>query len=238
MFVRVSNFGIASREAFPEESGPGRKFAQLAAIVASIEQQLVKRTMARAEARKVKSDTRKTALEFIKALASTGRRAAADETGPHPFHLPKQRSATVVLASARLFLEEAERRKEKFVELGMPPTFLTDYGKVVDDLARAVNAQRESGPARRKALAAIEAALQRGSKIIADLDVSVLNTLRADPARLAEWAGARHMDHGSSSSGTKPVVPETDAVVPPVAIAPAADGPAAVRGEEVPPIAA
>jgi hypothetical protein len=30
MFVRVKNFGVANREAFPEESGPGKKFGQAA----------------------------------------------------------------------------------------------------------------------------------------------------------------------------------------------------------------
>jgi hypothetical protein len=165
----------------------------------------------------VKVATRKAAKDFIKAFASTGRRAVADETGPHPFRLPDQKSATVVLATARLFLEEAERRKEQFVELGMPPTFLTDYAKVVDDLAHAIGVQQDSRGARRKAQGAIDAALARGSKIVADLDVTVPNALRADTARLAEWAGARRMDHPSSSGEVRPDTPTTEAVSNPSA---------------------
>lgn len=41
--------------------------------------------------------------------------------------MPSRRSATVVLATARLSMEAAERRKYSFVRLGMPPTFITDF---------------------------------------------------------------------------------------------------------------
>jgi hypothetical protein len=180
--------------------------------VTSIEEQLVRRAQARSGARKVKLSTRKAAKDFIRAFASTGRRAVVDETGPHPFRLPPQKSATVVLATARLFLEEAERRKEKFVELGMPPTFLTDYAKAVDDLANAIGVQQDSRGARRKAQGAIEAALAQGSRIVADLDVTVPNALRGDTSRLAEWAGARRMDHQSSPREANADTQTTEAV--------------------------
>src|SRR6186997_1827710 len=62
----------------------GQKFAQLAAVVATIEEQLVRRARARAEARKVKIATRRSALGHMKAMASTGRQAAGEETGVHP----------------------------------------------------------------------------------------------------------------------------------------------------------
>ena len=206
MFVRVRNFGVASRDVFPEESAAGKKFEQLAGQVKVIEEQLVRQGQARAEARKIKLITRKTARDYLKAVASAGRRAAIDEVGPHPFRLPERRAATVVLATARLFMEEAEERKEKFAELGLPPAFLTDFAKAVDNLAEAVTKQQDSRAARHKARGTIDAAVDRGMKIVGDLDVTVPASLRADLGRLSEWFGARRMDQpGDANPDTPPV---------------------------------
>jgi hypothetical protein len=185
---------------FPESSAAGKKFEQLASEVKMVEGQLVRQGQARAESRKVKLGTRRAAMDLIKAVASAGRRVTTDEVAPHPFRLPRQRSATVVLATARLFLEAAEERKEKFAELGLPPTFLADFTKAVDDLAQAVNLQQDSRGARHRAGGEIDAALARGMGIVADLDVAVPASLRRDPARLAEWFGARRMDQPGESS--------------------------------------
>jgi hypothetical protein len=130
---------------------------------------------------------------------------------PHPFRLPERRSATVVLTTARLFMAEAERRQEKFAELGLPPAFMTDFAKVVDDLAVAVGLQQDSRGARHKARGTIDAALDRGMGIVADLDVTVPASLRADPGRLAEWFGARRMDQPGEGRTDAPGV---DAAAP------------------------
>jgi hypothetical protein len=206
MFVRVRNFGIANRSAFPEESGGGKKFGQLAAVVASIEEQLVRRLQARTEARKVKTATKQAALEGMKAIAATGRRAAIGESAPHPFRMPSRSSATVVLTSARLFSQEAAERKEKFMELGMPPTFLEDFDRAVQDLADAVVLKHDSRGARKLADAAIDAALARGMAIVADLDVTVPNALGGDLAKRAQYVGARRLDQPPSPDVAKPPV--------------------------------
>jgi hypothetical protein len=144
MFVRVVSFGAAQRGVFPEASAGGKLFARLAALVASIEEQLVRRAQARAEARKLSGETRAAARLSMKAIAATGRRAAKGEATPHSFRMPGRTSATVTLSTARLLKEEAERRKDRFIELGMPPTFIADHDRVVDELARAVAVQQDS----------------------------------------------------------------------------------------------
>jgi hypothetical protein len=206
MFVRVRNFGTTNLDVFPEATPAGQKFAQLAAVVTTIEDQLVQRARARAEARKVKIATRRSVMDYMKALASTGRQAAEEESGAHPFRLPMRRAAAEVLTTARLFMEEAERRKEKFVELGMPPTFLTDFAAVVDGLEAAIGVQQDSRGARQKAQAGIESGLERGMKLVNQLDVTVANALRTDAVRLGQWHGARHMNYPVADSGTKPPV--------------------------------
>lgn len=223
-FVRTRTFGIGARDVFPEDSAAGKKFLLLAEVVKTIQEQLVRQTQARAEARRVKAGTRKSAREFMKAMASAGRRVTVDETGPNPFRLPTRRSAEVTLASARLFMEEAERRKAQFADFGLPPAFFADFAAAVDALAAAVARQRESRASRHKAKGALNAAFDRGMRILADLDVVVSASLRGDPARLAEWMGARQIEQpGDAPHNPADSTPDT-ADPPPSPSAPPATG--------------
>lgn len=235
LFGRIRNFGVANRDVFPEESAAGKRFGQLAVEVKVIEDHLVRQGVARSEARKIKLGTRQAAMAFMKAVASAGRRASVAETSPHPFRLPVQRSATVVLATARLFMTEAERRKERFADLGLPPTFLADFSKAVDDLASAVAVQQDSRRARGQAQGTIAAAFSRGLAIVADLDVAVPATLALDPGRLAEWYGARRVDQPGSRGSDAPAG-EAGGTTP--AAAPADASPPAPVPVNTPPVAA
>lgn len=224
MFGRIRNFGIANRTAFPEESSGGKKFTELAAIVTSLEDQLVRREQARADGRKVKGATKAAALEHMKAIVATGRRASNGESEPHAFRMPVRRSATMILTAARLFMTEAAERKEKFLELGMPPTFLEDFGRAIEALAAAVTVQHDSRGARRLAASSIEAALARGMALVADLDVTVPNALRGDPARRSQYLAARRMDlHGPPEAPGPEVKPPTGTATAPASADPVAE---------------
>ena len=107
--------------------------------------------------------TRAAVIDAMKAIAATGRHAVAGEPGVNPFRMPQNRSASAVLAVARYFMAEAERRREKFVELGMPPTFLADFTRLVDDLEQAIGVQQDSRAARRKASTGIASSSQKVS---------------------------------------------------------------------------
>jgi hypothetical protein len=203
MFVRVRNFGVVNRDVFPETTGGGQTFAQVAEAVATIEEHLTRREQARAEARKVKATTRAAVTRYMKAIAATGRRVAEREPGTHPFRMPARKSAPVILTTARLFMEAAERRTEKFVGLGMAPTFLADFRKLVDELAQAIALQQDSRGSRRRAQAGIERTLALGFAAVRDLDVTVGNALRDDPIRLAQWDGARRIEGQGSSPAVK-----------------------------------
>ena len=200
MFVRVRNFGLANREVFPESSEGGQAFTIVAEAVTAFEEDLTERTKARADARRIRTTTRRSVVAAMKAIAATGRRAAKDEPGAHPFRMPRRNSAAVVLATARLFMVEAERRKDRFVRLGMPPAFVTDFRALVAELEQAITIQQDSGPSRSKAQAGLEAALARGFETIRNLDVTVTNALQGDVVRLAQWQSARHVEGQSPSS--------------------------------------
>jgi hypothetical protein len=228
MFVRVRNFGASNHDLFPETSPAGQRFAQLTAAVASIENQLVRREQARTEARRMNATRREAAHAYMKAIASTGRQAADGETGPHPFRMPDRRATTAVLTTPRLFLEQAEQRQDQFVDLGMPPTFLTDFGAVVHSLEDAFAIQQDSRGARHKAQAGLEVGLARAAKLVAQLEVTVNNALRTAPVLLGQWQGARRVDRRSATPSVTPPAVANDTHPPapnlpvPADVAPAA----------------
>ena len=220
MFGRVKSFWAANRELFPEDSVAGKTFALLATLIASIDSQIVRQHDARSSARKVKGTTRDAVMRFMRAIASTGRRAARKESGPHPFRMPKRRTSPDILGAARLFRTEAERRKERFVELGMAPTFLTDFDAVITAFDDALVIQQDSRGARSMARAGIEAALAEGMTLVADLDVTVANALVDNPERLGQWTGARRVDYPGKSSARNRTRPSAEPAPTPDVAAP------------------
>ena len=212
MFVRVRDFGEANRELFPESSSGSQSFVRVAAAVTAIEGHLRDRIVVRAEARKLQATMRAEVLRYMRTIAATGRRAARREMVGHPFRLPKRRTAKVLVATGRAFIEEARRREAEFVRLGLAPTFITDFQTVLDDLDRAVDVRNNSLHLRRRAQAGIEAALAAGLDDIRELDVIVPNVLRDDQVRVAQWQRARHIDGQRSSA--PPADPPVDGSAP------------------------
>lgn len=201
-FVRVRDFGAANRGIFPESSTAGLLFARVASAVAAIERYLTARVIARSEAGKMKATTRTAVFEYLKTIASTGRRATRLESSGRLFRIPPGRSGKAIVATARAFLTEATAREAEFIRLGLPTTFVGDFQALVDGLDRAIDTRLNGVTARRKAQAGIESALVDGFEAITELDVVVPNALREDPVRLAEWRRARHIDRERPSAHT------------------------------------
>ncbi len=177
-FVRVRDYGKAHAVLFPESSTGGQKFAEVTAAVAAIDEHLKNRVVARAEARKVKVVTRKAVVESMKTLALTARRVLRQEPGVNPFRVPQRRTAKTDIATARAFIEEAERRKDQFIRFGLPPTFISDFRVLVDQLQDAVDVRLNAKSTRRGAKAGIAATLAEGLETIRDLDAIVAMTTR------------------------------------------------------------
>jgi peptidyl-tRNA hydrolase len=222
MFVRVRDYGMAHAALFPESSTGSQTFARVTAAVAAIDDHLKNRVVARADARKVKATTRAAVLDGMKTLALTARRVTRPEPGTSPFRMPKRRTVKVEIATARAFIAEAEKRHEQFVRFGLPSTFVSDFGALVDDLQRAVDVRLSSRTGRRQAQAGIETALAEGLEAVRDLDAIVAIATRQDPVVYAAWQTARHIEgqrSGSSVTEEEPV-PAVEATAPTVAAAP------------------
>jgi hypothetical protein len=194
MLVRVRDFGVAHAGSFPPGSAGGRAFAEVTTAVATIEDFLTKRDLARVAAGGVKAATRAAVSSYMKDIARTARRITLAEHSANPFRRGGQATTAALLAKARMFIDEARPREATFVELGMSPTFIADFTALVDALASAVTVHNNGRAWRERAQVGIEHALTAGTEAVHNLDVIVINVLRSDPVGLGHWHGARHIE--------------------------------------------
>ena len=203
MFVRVRDYGTQHTDLFPTSSTAGQLFARVTMAVGAIEEHLKKQVLARAEARKVKAATRAAVFDYMKTIAQAARRVTRLESGQTPFRMPKRRTLKAEIATAKAFIEEARKRLDEFLRLGLPTTFLSDFQTLVDALQQAVDVRLNSKTGRRHASAGITTQLKDGLDAIRDLEVVVTLATRSDPTRFAAWQSARRIE----GQGTPPVTP-------------------------------
>jgi hypothetical protein len=232
MFVRARNFAAAHPGLFPPHSRIGQAFARVAAEVAAIESHGKDHVVGTAEARRVKAATRAAVFNYMKTLALAARRVTRPDPKENPFRVPRGRNLDRELATARAFIEQVHARQSEFVAFGLPPTFLSDFTTLVDDLQQAVDGRLSSRARRSKALAGIQSAIARGSEVIRDLDALLAIALRDDSDTYAAWTAVRRID-GLASSSRKPknaastvATPEGATAEPAAAMQTAADDPA------------
>lgn len=210
MFVRVRDFGAANRALFPESSAGGEMFARVATAVAAVDEHLKNRALGSAIARGVKATTRAVVHRYMKTIAKSARRISRPERDPSPFKLPRRNLLQVQVAAAQAFLVEAERRQARFVAIGLPPTFISDYRVLVDELTQAFHGRLNSKTIRATAQAGIATAIRQGLEVVRDLEVLVEIATRQDPVLAAAWRSARTIE------GQKPRQKDVVEAPPPV----------------------
>jgi hypothetical protein len=194
MFVRVRGFGETHREIFPESSAALELFAEVGRAVDALDAHMTSRVHAQAVVRRVKTETRRALFDYLKTMALVGRRVTRAEPGVSPFRLPRRRSVTGELATARSFIEEGSKRRDGFVHYGLPPTFVDDLQVLADRLQQAVDVRLNGRTAGREARSGIRSVLEQGLETIRDLDAMVATATTRNTAVFAAWRAARHID--------------------------------------------
>lgn len=198
MFVRVRDFGEANANAFPSDSLGGRKFAALKDVINELDRRGTDETSGR-DAAKVSTEGKKGARESLRALmeaiSQTAKRMAVSTPGmENSFRMPRTNSDQSLLNTARAFVADAGPLKDQFIEWEMPDTFVEDLSAAIESFEHYVNAKNLNRNKSMTATAAIDEANKRGKQIVNDLDALVRNKFRDNPATLAAWEGASHVE--------------------------------------------
>jgi hypothetical protein len=208
MLARVRDFQGPRAASFPAATRGGELFASLDAVLREIE--------TNAEAKESHTSTaaqgtanRRTAREALRrsleALNRTARAMAFDTPGLDKlFRLPRGSSDQSLLITSRAFLTNAEPLKTEFIRNEHPATFHEDLRALISNFEQSITSQNQSRGARVSATKGVKDAVSRGVALVRQLDAIVRNKFAADPASLAEWTSAAHVERAPRRAKPKP----------------------------------
>ncbi|HJQ32770.1 MAG TPA: hypothetical protein VJ866_11350 [Pyrinomonadaceae bacterium] len=198
MFVRVVAF-VAERVVFFPEGSFGDELAtELKVIIKTLNDTIAAQNSALSSEQRAtaaREAARKTLRGTLRALAHTARAMSVDAPGAETkFRLPRSSSDNALLQTARAAASDAVEFKDRFVQHGMTSGFIEELKRQIADLERAVEEQNAARAAHVSATATVEANVERGMEVVRSLDALVRNKFPDDPATLAAWESARHIE--------------------------------------------
>jgi len=143
-----------------------------------------------------KDGARKELLNFLRTISRTARTVGMDDPAiKDKFRLPVgSMSDQLLLSTARSFVAEATPLKDRFVAYGMSADFPQALEQKIAAFEGHVSLHHTSKGARASDNASASAALDELDREIERLDTVMRNTFAADPATLAAWDMARHLE--------------------------------------------
>jgi hypothetical protein len=201
MFLRVDAFTAERASAFPADTLGGETITALREDIQAITSAVTSQTTGLSDAQRATSERLAAAealRESMKAITRTARVMALDMPGlENKFRLPRSASVNALLQAARAFAADAAPLKAEFIRHEHPLTFLEDLEGQIAALERALSAQNTKRDAHVSATASVETLIERGANAVRRLDAIVRNKFRDDPATLAAWESARHVESAS-----------------------------------------
>jgi hypothetical protein len=214
--VRMNDFGVSHAASFPATGLAGQMFAEMGAVVTDVETHGTAQS-AGAGAARTSAGAKKAAREDLrrrmKAISATAAAMESERPGiSNTFRLPKAGNDQTLLNTARAFSEAAVPLRSEFTERELPASFIEDLNAAVAEFENAVNAQNISTEKRVSATAALKDALARGMKLKRELDPIVRNKFHGDPATLAAWTSASHVERAPRAKPAPPAPQPTASI--------------------------
>jgi hypothetical protein len=198
MFVRVQSFAAERAASFSEDSLGAETVAVLRKVVEELTEAGTTQTSGLSSVQRATAErmaAREALRESMQAIARTARVMAIDMPGlENKFRLPRSGSVPALLQTARAFAGDALPLKADFLRLEMHESFVEDFKEDIAELERAMGQQNTGRDAHVSATASVETAAERGMNSVRKLDAIVRNKFRDDPATIAAWESARHVE--------------------------------------------
>ena len=215
MFTRVRDFGLTHASMFPAASLGGQSFAEINAVIEALNTQAVAQSSGLHSAQQStegKAAVRDALHAEMEMMTRTARVMAIDTPGlDDKFRLPRSNAERAWLTAARTFHADALPLKDDFIAHEMPADFLVTLDALITDYEEALASGHQSTAKHVAASAAIDKGIERGMTAARKLDSIVRNKFHNDPATLAAWASARHIERVPH----KPKKPTTPPPPPP-----------------------
>ncbi|MDT5156475.1 MAG: hypothetical protein QOC99_2110 [Acidobacteriota bacterium] len=196
--TRMQNFAVTVAAAFNNASLGGQKFAALNGLIAEIDQHSSKQALARGSAQTsttTKKELRAALRQLLKAIRDTAISLESELTGiSKSFRIPISNGDEGLVASARAFVEAATPLKARFISREMPATFLDDLTDLIQRFEESTNKFYLHRGEHTSATASLKKCLSQVITLRRELDPIVRNKFRDDPATLAMWESASHLE--------------------------------------------
>jgi hypothetical protein len=198
MFIRVGGFGVENTADFPAGSIGATQFAEVALIVAEIQQLIGDQSQSRSDAR-YHFNTKDTARENLRSEMSDMASIARSMIYQFPgidlmFRAPRNMSDANLLAAGRAFYDSSAQYAAAMIEYGLPTTFRADLLAAVEEFEGSLSAPGMSIDAQVAATADIGAVIRRGMVAVRILEGVVRAKYRNDVGKLAAWTSASHIE--------------------------------------------
>jgi len=211
MFIRVREFGSAHAAQFPPASFAGEQFAILDTAIDALELQGSVQTSGKGTVRESitsKAAARDEVMRDLEAISRTARAMALTTPGVgDKFRIPHNQSHQEVLAVARAAAADAPPHKAEFIKRGLPADFIEDLQDDIEEMEGAIARKALGTESHTAATAAIDTEIERGMNALRELDSLMRNTFSNDPATLAAWTGASHVERAPRSQTKQPTPP-------------------------------
>jgi hypothetical protein len=122
------------------------------------------------------------------------------------FLMPRSGGDAALLNTARAFQTDAAAFSTQFISLGLPATFITQLGTDITDFETAIKTKGAGTGAQAGATGGLENTANKAAIALHVLKTIVPNTYKNDPAKLAEWASASHVEKHTPVPRAKPSV--------------------------------
>src|SRR5215831_18684391 len=164
MLARVHTFGRNHARQFPADTVGGRMFAAVGKCLLDVTRHQAARASGRKGARGATTPwlvARRGLRQRLQALRRTARALALDTPGfDRPFQLPRGNGDKHLLTVSRSFARHAAKHRDRFIEHGLPPTFLDDLDAGIDGFEQALRNRASARAARIGANASVKASLK------------------------------------------------------------------------------
>jgi hypothetical protein len=156
-----------------------------------------------------RDDARQSLYRQLKAINLTAHSLAFETPGlDDKFRMPRGNNDQNMLNTARAFATDAAPLKTQFIQYEMPATFPEDLDAAIEAFEQAITSQNQGQQSALISTASLGASTERGVSLVRQLDAIVRNKFRDDPATLAAWESATHIERAPKGKATQPKPPE------------------------------
>lgn len=210
MVLRVRDHGAERAASFPPTSIAGELFAKVSAAATELKDHVAQQVSGSTSARQgtaTKAVARAALREALERLRRTARSMSHTMPGiDSKFRIPRTLSDQQLIATAEASVADAAPLKNEFIRFAMPANFLDELNDLVAEFRSALTNQQTGKSHQVMASAAIDDTLDEALSAVRQLDAIVRNTYHDDPAELAAWTSARHVERSPRTKKTTPPV--------------------------------